>query len=58
MTGRPRLVPPPTAPQATAHRVADEIDIIRGDVLAAPRERPVSADQFSAHVIWMSGTPQ
>lgn len=37
--------------------LADEIDIIRGDVLAAPRERPVSADQFSAHVIWMSGTP-
>ena len=34
--------------------LADEIDIARGDVLAAPKHRPHVADQFAAHVIWMS----
>jgi len=32
----------------------DDVDIARGDVLAAPRERPEVADQFAAHVIWLS----
>ncbi len=32
----------------------DEIDIARGDVLADPKHRPPVADQFAAHVIWMS----
>ena len=32
----------------------DEIDIARGDLLAAPREPPEFVDQFAAHVIWMS----
>jgi bifunctional enzyme CysN/CysC len=34
--------------------LADEIDIARGDVLAPARERPAVADQFAAHLVWMS----
>jgi len=37
--------------------LADEIDIARGDVLAKPDSRPEVADQFTAHIIWMSGEP-
>lgn len=35
----------------------DEIDIVRGDVLAKPTERPELADQFAAHLIWMDQDP-
>lgn len=35
--------------------LADEIDVARGDMFAAPRERPQVADQFAARVVWMSG---
>jgi bifunctional enzyme CysN/CysC len=31
-----------------------EIDIARGDVLAPARARPQVADQFAAHLVWMS----
>ncbi|MGB7259869.1 MAG: adenylyl-sulfate kinase, partial [Pseudolabrys sp.] len=34
--------------------LADEIDIARGDVLAAVRDRPQIADQFAAQLVWMS----
>jgi len=34
--------------------LADEIDISRGDMLAALRDRPQVADQFAAHLVWMS----
>lgn len=34
-----------------------EIDIARGDVLAAPEQRPEVVDQFAAHVLWMSEDP-
>ncbi len=34
--------------------LADEIDVARGDILADPKSRPPVADQFAAHVIWMS----
>ena len=34
--------------------LADEIDISRGDMLAAPAARPEVADQFAAHILWMS----
>jgi bifunctional enzyme CysN/CysC len=37
--------------------LADEIDIARGDVLSAPNSRPEVADQFTAHLIWMSAEP-
>ncbi len=42
------------AGDAVTLTLADEIDIARGDVLADPRHRPPVADQFAAHVIWMS----
>lgn len=35
----------------------DEIDIVRGDILAKPTERPEVADQFAAHLIWMDQEP-
>ena len=34
--------------------LTDEIDIARGDMLAAARARPQVADQFAAHLVWMS----
>jgi bifunctional enzyme CysN/CysC len=34
--------------------LADEIDISRGDVLAAPDARPEVSDQFAAHILWMA----
>lgn len=37
--------------------LTDEIDITRGDVLAAPTARPEVSEQFAAHVIWMDQTP-
>jgi len=42
------------AGDAVAVTLADEIDVARGDMLAASRERPQLADQFAAHLIWMS----
>jgi len=37
--------------------LSDEIDVSRGDVLAAADARPDVADQFAAHVIWMHDDP-
>jgi bifunctional enzyme CysN/CysC len=37
--------------------LADEVDISRGDVLCPSQDRPVVADQFAAHVLWMSEEP-
>ena len=44
-----------TAGQAVTLVLADEIDISRGDLIAAGESRPEVADQFAAHVIWMDG---
>jgi bifunctional enzyme CysN/CysC len=33
------------------------IDVARGDILASPDHRPQIADQFEAHLIWMSEQP-
>ena len=43
------------APDSVTVTLADEIDVARGDMLAASRDRPQVADQFEAHLIWMSG---
>ena len=43
-----------SAGDAVTLTLRDEIDIARGDLLADPRHRPPVADQFAAHVIWMS----
>jgi bifunctional enzyme CysN/CysC len=45
------------AGEAVTLTLADEIDIARGDVLARPDSRPEVADQFTAHLIWMSQEP-
>ena len=37
--------------------LASEIDIARGDMLAAPDHRAQVADQFAAHLVWMSPAP-
>jgi len=37
--------------------LAHEIDITRGDLLAVARERGQVADQFAAHIVWMSAAP-
>jgi bifunctional enzyme CysN/CysC len=34
--------------------LADEVDITRGDVLAAASDAPQAADQFEARILWMS----
>ncbi len=41
------------AGQAVTLTLADEIDISRGDVIAAAGDPPEAADQFAAHVLWM-----
>ena len=41
------------AGQAVTLTLADEIDVSRGDVIAAAGDPPEVADQFAAHVLWM-----
>jgi bifunctional enzyme CysN/CysC len=45
------------AGDAVTVTLADEIDIARGDMLASMRDRPQVADQFAAHLVWMSREP-
>jgi bifunctional enzyme CysN/CysC len=45
------------ADQAVTVTLADEIDVSRGDVIAAADDPPLVADQFEAHVVWMSEEP-
>lgn len=45
------------AGDAVTLTLADEIDISRGDLLSRLTERPVVADQFAAHLIWLSSDP-
>jgi bifunctional enzyme CysN/CysC len=42
------------AGEAVTITLADEIDISRGDVLAAAQARPEVSEQFSAHILWMA----
>jgi len=39
--------------EAVTLTLADEIDISRGDVIAAKEQRPETTDQFQAHILWM-----
>jgi len=41
------------AGQAITLTLADELDISRGDVIAAAQQPPQVADQFAAHLLWM-----
>ena len=43
-----------SAGDAVTLTLADEIDVSRGDLFASPQIRPAFADQFGAHLIWMS----
>ncbi len=45
------------AGDAVTLSLTDEVDIARGDVLSHPQSRPEVADQFTAHVLWMSAEP-
>ena len=45
------------AGDAVTLTVGSDLDIARGDVIAAENARPVVAEQFAAHVIWMSSEP-
>ncbi len=45
------------AGQAVTLTLADEIDVSRGDVIAAAGDPPEVADQFAAHVLWMADEP-
>ncbi|MSP32216.1 MAG: sulfate adenylyltransferase subunit CysN [Pseudolabrys sp.] len=42
------------AGDAVTITLTEEIDIARGDMFAAVRDRPPVADQFAAHLVWMS----
>jgi bifunctional enzyme CysN/CysC len=42
------------AGDAVTLTLADEVDISRGDILAATDARPEVSDQFAAHLLWMS----
>jgi bifunctional enzyme CysN/CysC len=42
------------AGQSVTITLTDEIDVSRGDVLAAATAPPGVADQFEAHIVWMS----
>ncbi|MCY7354635.1 MAG: sulfate adenylyltransferase subunit CysN [Lysobacter sp.] len=43
--------------QAITLTLADEIDVSRGDVIAAAHDAPAVADQFAAHLLWMGDAP-
>ena len=46
-----------TAGQAITLTLTDEVDVSRGDVLAAPQAAPGVADQFEATIVWMHDRP-
>ena len=45
------------AGQAVTLVLADDVDVSRGEVIAAPKDRPERADQFLANLIWMGEEP-
>ena len=45
------------ADQSVTITLTDEIDVSRGDVLATDANPPGVADQFEAHIVWMSDYP-
>jgi bifunctional enzyme CysN/CysC len=47
-------LPEAVAGDAVTLTLANEVDISRGDVLAAPEARPAVSGQFAAHLLWMA----
>ncbi|TCJ32387.1 sulfate adenylyltransferase subunit CysN [Parafrankia sp. BMG5.11] len=45
------------AGQSVTLTLTDEIDVSRGDVLAAASDPPAVADQFECHLVWMAEEP-
>ena len=45
------------AGQAVTLTLAEEIDVSRGDMLTSPKDPARVADQFEAHLVWMSEEP-
>jgi bifunctional enzyme CysN/CysC len=45
------------AGQAVTLTLEDEIDVSRGDLLAAPEQRPEQGDQLEAHIVWLHEQP-
>jgi bifunctional enzyme CysN/CysC len=43
--------------QAVTVVLADEIDVSRGDVIAAAQYPPQTSDQLAVHLLWMSAAP-
>ncbi len=43
--------------QAITLTLDDELDISRGDVIAAAQDAPQVSDQFAAHVLWLDAQP-
>jgi bifunctional enzyme CysN/CysC len=50
-------LPEAVAGQSITITLNDEVDISRGDVIAAAEDPPAVADQFEADVVWMSEEP-
>jgi len=50
-------LPRAVAGQAITLTLADELDVSRGDVIAAAGDPPQVADQFAAHLLWMGEQP-
>jgi bifunctional enzyme CysN/CysC len=50
-------LPQASAGQAVTLTLVDEVDVSRGDLIAAAGEPPQVADQFAAHLLWMDGQP-
>jgi sulfate adenylyltransferase large subunit len=44
-------------PQSVTIRLADDVDVSRGDLLADPERPPVVARELTAHLCWMSERP-
>ena len=49
--------PVAAAGEAVTLTLDDEIDVVRGDVIAAADDAPDTADQFAAHLLWMDAAP-
>jgi len=47
-------LPEAAAGRAVTLTLADEVDASRGDVIASDTSRPALAEQFAAHIVWMS----
>ncbi|WP_018639260.1 sulfate adenylyltransferase subunit CysN [Parafrankia elaeagni] len=50
-------LPEAVAGQSVTVTLADEIDVSRGDVLAAAGDPAAVADQFECHLVWMADEP-